>query len=48
MGLKSVNYVVYLLKYLENERWLIAKHIQGLKPKTSKIAVLSSVGLNFH
>ncbi len=33
------------IKILENGHWLIAKHIQGLKPQTSNIAVLMSVGL---
>ncbi len=30
---------------LENGHWLIVNHIQGLKPQTSNIAVLTSVGL---
>ncbi len=33
------------IKILENGHWLIAKHVRGLKPQTSNIAVLRSVGL---
>ncbi len=45
MGPKSVNYGSKSIKILENGHWLIAKHIQGLKPQTTNIAVLRSVGL---